>query len=256
MLDRIRCALTYANVMSTIAVFGVLGGGAYAAAQIGADDIKRNAVRSKHIKQGQVARKHLKARVVSPAKLATGAVTGPKLATGAVTEAKLADAAVTGAKVNESTLETVPNADRLDGVDAADLVRGRGGIRAVRGTDAPDSVDSAPFPLAGAGNFTLDCGNPASVGSVFKFTNTSGSTADVWADKVQDGSIPANQIFYSSVANGGNATLQISGPVVLEGRALARFTIAIGNQVTLVEARIVFVGGECSFNAVATEIAT
>jgi hypothetical protein len=201
--------------MSTIAVFGVLGGGAYAAAQIGADDIKRNAVRSKHVKKRQVGRNHLKARAVSAAKLATGAVKEPKIATGAVTEAKLADGAVTGAKVNESTLETVPNADRLDGVDAAELLRGRGGIRAVRGTDAPDSVESAPFPLTGAGNLTLDCRNPASAGSVFKFTNTSGSTADVWTDRVQDGSIPANQIFYSPVANGDNATISISGPVVL-----------------------------------------
>ena len=50
--------------------------------------------------------------------------------------------------------------------------------------------------------------------------------------------------------------VRLSGPVVLEGRALARFTIAIGSQVTVVEARIVFVGGECWFNAVATEIAT
>jgi hypothetical protein len=51
MLDKARSRLTYANVLSTIAVVSVLGtGSAYAAAQIGAGDIKRNAVRSKHVK--------------------------------------------------------------------------------------------------------------------------------------------------------------------------------------------------------------
>lgn len=55
MLEQIRRRLTYANVMSTIAVFGVLGGGgAYAAGKIGSGDIKRGAVRSKHIKNGTI----------------------------------------------------------------------------------------------------------------------------------------------------------------------------------------------------------
>lgn len=51
--------LTYANVMSTIAVFGVLGGGAYAVDQIGANGIQDDAVRSRHIKDGQVTRNDL-----------------------------------------------------------------------------------------------------------------------------------------------------------------------------------------------------
>jgi hypothetical protein len=57
--------LTYANVMSTIAVFGVLaGGGAYAASKIGSKDIKRNAVTGKHIKRGAVKGKHVKERTL------------------------------------------------------------------------------------------------------------------------------------------------------------------------------------------------
>lgn len=158
--------------------------------------------------------------------------------------------------MNESTLETVPNADRVDGVDAADLLRGRGDIRAVRGTDAVSGPESAPFVLAGAGDFTLGCQNPASVGSDFKFTNTSGTTADVWTDKVQDSFAIGHQIFYQSVPNGGSASVMVSGPVVLEGRSLVKFTIAIGDRVTLVEARLVFAGGVCSFNAVAIQMAT
>ena len=50
-----RRHLTYANVMSTIAVFVVVaGGGAYAATKIGPRDIRPNAVRSKHIANGTI----------------------------------------------------------------------------------------------------------------------------------------------------------------------------------------------------------
>lgn len=48
---RIRERMTYSNVMSTIAVFAVLGGGAYAATNVGSGDIEKNAVRSKHVKK-------------------------------------------------------------------------------------------------------------------------------------------------------------------------------------------------------------
>ncbi|MEK6328084.1 MAG: hypothetical protein AABM66_11265 [Actinomycetota bacterium] len=80
MLKRFRRRLTYANVMATIAAFGVLaGGGAYAATKIGSNDIRRNAVRSKHIKNGQVKRLDL----------GRGAVTRERIANGAVNEGKL-----------------------------------------------------------------------------------------------------------------------------------------------------------------------
>jgi len=61
MLNQLRRRLSYANVMATIAVFGVLaGGGAYAAQKIGPKDIAKNAVRSKHIKKNQVKGKDVK----------------------------------------------------------------------------------------------------------------------------------------------------------------------------------------------------
>ena len=60
-MRRIRSRLTYANVISTLALFLVLGGGAWAAATIGPNDIKRNAVHSKHIKNKAVTRAKLAA---------------------------------------------------------------------------------------------------------------------------------------------------------------------------------------------------
>jgi hypothetical protein len=49
MRQRLRSNLTYANVMATLAVFLVLGGGAYAAFHL-----PRNSVRSRNIVNGQV----------------------------------------------------------------------------------------------------------------------------------------------------------------------------------------------------------
>lgn len=65
MVERLAQRLTYANTVATIALFVALGGGsAYAVATIGANDIKKKAVRSKHIKGDQVLAKHIKGNQV------------------------------------------------------------------------------------------------------------------------------------------------------------------------------------------------
>ena len=77
----VRSRLTYANVMSTIAAFGVLaGGGAYAANKIGPDEIASNAVRSKHIKKRQVKGSDLSKRAIpftGRGSFRSGSVTNP-----------------------------------------------------------------------------------------------------------------------------------------------------------------------------------
>jgi hypothetical protein len=73
MLDGLRSRLTYANVMSTIAVFAALTtGGAYAAGKITAGDISKNAVHSKHIKRNAVTTLKIRDRAITAAKLADG----------------------------------------------------------------------------------------------------------------------------------------------------------------------------------------
>jgi hypothetical protein len=87
----IRKRLTYANVMSSIAVFLVLGGGAaFAATKIGANQLKANSV-----KTGKIVKE---------------AVTTSKIKQNAINTSKIANDAVTGEKVNEGTLGTVPSA--------------------------------------------------------------------------------------------------------------------------------------------------
>lgn len=49
----IRSRLTYANVVSTLCLFIVLGGGAWAAAQIDSGDVKDNSLKSVDLKDGK-----------------------------------------------------------------------------------------------------------------------------------------------------------------------------------------------------------
>jgi hypothetical protein len=84
----IRRHLTYANVMSTIAVFIVLGGSAYALAKhsVGAKQLKKNAVTSKKIKDGAVTGAKLGAGAVTPTSFNVSVVqaTAAPIAPGAV----------------------------------------------------------------------------------------------------------------------------------------------------------------------------
>jgi hypothetical protein len=144
-LKQIRRHLTYANVMSSIAVFLMLGGAtAFAATKIGANEIKANSIKTGKIvkeavtegkiKKGAIGESRLADGAVTTNKLADNAVTTPKiakeavtadkLAKNAVTTEKIANDAVTGDKVKESTLGQVPSA--VNAVNSAAL----GGIAA------------------------------------------------------------------------------------------------------------------------------
>jgi hypothetical protein len=98
-VKQIRKRLTYANVMSSIAVFLLLGGAtAFAASKIGSSQIKSNAITTGKIKKE------------------------------AITTSKIKKDAVTGAKVKESTLGTVPsatNATNATNANNANTVGGR-----------------------------------------------------------------------------------------------------------------------------------
>jgi len=101
-VKQIRKRLTYANVMSSIAVFLILGG-ATAFAALG-----KNTVGSKQLKKNSV--------------------TTAKIKKEAVTTAKLKNGAVTGAKVNLGSLGKVPsaaNADNATNAGNANTVNGR-----------------------------------------------------------------------------------------------------------------------------------
>jgi hypothetical protein len=89
-LNQISKRLTYANVMSSIAVFLVLGGAtAFAATHLG-----KNSVGNKQLKKN--------------------AVTNAKIKKDAVTGAKVKNGSLTGSDINLGTLGTVPTAAKSD----------------------------------------------------------------------------------------------------------------------------------------------
>lgn len=75
-MKRIRSRLTYANVMSSIAVFLVVAGGSAFAA----NQLAKNSVGTKQIKKNAVTKAKLKARAVKSGKIAVGAVRGNQVA--------------------------------------------------------------------------------------------------------------------------------------------------------------------------------
>lgn len=90
-MSTIRKRLTYSNVMSSLAVFLVLGGAsAYAAKKIGSNGLKSNSVTTAKIKKN----------AVTTAKIKKNAITTAKIKNSTVSTEKIKNAAVTGEKIN------------------------------------------------------------------------------------------------------------------------------------------------------------
>lgn len=118
-MTKLRKRLTYANVMSSIAVFLVLGGAtAVAAKKIGSNELKSNSVTTAKIKKN------------------------------AVTTAKIKKDAVTGAKVKESTLGEVPSAANAANAANFDKYVPFGIVTANNG-ESKTLVTYGPFSLIG-----------------------------------------------------------------------------------------------------------
>ncbi|HWI94967.1 MAG TPA: hypothetical protein VNS60_02745 [Solirubrobacterales bacterium] len=125
-MKQIRKRLTYANVMSSIAVFLVLGGAtAFAASQLG-----KNSVGSKQLKKNSVTAAKLKNKAVTTSKIADKAVTG----------AKVADGSLTGTDINAGSLGTVPSANHATSAGSASGL-----------TTLPSGKSESGFYAAGGG---------------------------------------------------------------------------------------------------------
>lgn len=168
-MKQIRKRLTYANVMSSIAVFLVLGGATALAA-----GLAKNSVGSKQLKKN--------------------AVTSAKIKNNAVTSAKIKNGAITGAKVNLGTLGTVPNATHADSASKADSAGSAGNADTVDGQHVVKFFKTLSAGQSGVGlgsvggfSFTATCessnvdvnvASPSGVGWVMQSGGTAGNTED------------------------------------------------------------------------------
>ncbi len=84
MIGKLKGRLTYANAVSTLCLFLLLGGGAYAATQL-----PRNSVGTRQLKRNAVSAPKLRRNAVTSAKVRNGAITQAKLAPGTLSAANL-----------------------------------------------------------------------------------------------------------------------------------------------------------------------
>jgi hypothetical protein len=111
-MKRFLPRLTYANVVSTLCLFLLVGGAsAFAATKlvknsVGATQIKKNAIVTAKIKNAAVTTSKLANNAVTSGKIADAAVTNSKLADAVVTSGKLADNAVTSSKLANNAVTT------------------------------------------------------------------------------------------------------------------------------------------------------
>lgn len=122
--------LTYANVVSTLALIIALSGAtAYAASKlpdrsVGEFQLRPGAVTAEKIRKNAITAPKIKAEAIKQGKIASGSITAAKMTAGsvsnsslqegAVSNSKLAPEAVTGDKVNEGTLSQVPSAAKAE----------------------------------------------------------------------------------------------------------------------------------------------
>jgi hypothetical protein len=124
-----RPKLTYANVISTLSLFLLLGGGAAFAAS----HLRKNSVGTKQIKNNAVTLKKIKKNSINSAKVKPNSLTGKN--------------------INLNTLGTVPSAEIANGLAALEpthVVGAPGEPEFQHGdTNAPSGVPGFPYPPAG-----------------------------------------------------------------------------------------------------------
>jgi len=107
-VKQIRQRLTYANVVSTLALVLVVGGATAIAAKVpkhsvGPHQLRSNAVTTPKIKANAVTTRKIKKNAITAVKIKDKAIKNEKLDDNAVTTSKIANGAVTGAKIDAAS---------------------------------------------------------------------------------------------------------------------------------------------------------
>jgi len=107
-VKQIRQRLTYANVVSTLALILVVGGATAIAAKVpkhsvGPHQLKSNAVTTPKIKANAVTTRKIKKNAITAIKIKDKAIKSEKLDDNSVTTSKIVNGAVTGAKIDAAS---------------------------------------------------------------------------------------------------------------------------------------------------------
>jgi hypothetical protein len=116
-MQAIARRLTYANVVSTLALFLVLAGGAAYAARV-----PRKSVGPRQLKANAVTTAKIKANAVTTRKIKRNAVASAKIKNGAIETEKIADGSVSLNDLNSSTMPFSRVVDRARGSSALAVI--------------------------------------------------------------------------------------------------------------------------------------
>ena len=175
MLRRARSRLTYANVMSSIAVFMAMGGVAWAATlpknSVGTAQLKSNSVTSAKIKTGQVASSDVKDKALVSADVRDNTLTGDDVDENSLGQVPSAASATPATSANTATSATTAESAQpmafatVDGA-TGNISDAKGVVQAnvTRVNTGQYCISGLAFPVKGASVVT-------------QFTGTAGSTA-------------------------------------------------------------------------------
>ena len=171
-MKNLRGKLTYANVISTLCLFLLLGGGAaYAASQLA-----KNTVGTKQLKKNSV--------------------TTAKIKKQAITAAKVKNGTLTGTQINTSTLGTVPTANQAHSADTANALGPQEGWHVVGAPGEPQFEHSfTNYPLTPSASFERLAFFKDAAGIVHLKGGVLGGGADKSVFRLPPGFRPASEMF-------------------------------------------------------------
>ncbi len=192
MLAKLRARMSYANVVSTLALALAVGGGsAYAATKIGSDGLRYHAV--------------------TASKLANNAVTPSKVKDNSLSGRELRDNSITSADIRNGTLQAgdfaagqLPKGDKGDpGVALFGVVTADGGLASGRGVTALGGTPAGGAYVATFGQDVSKCAAIATLtggpGGTVTAAPTSGNPAQV-TFQTREGAVGTPRAFQFAIA--------------------------------------------------------
>jgi hypothetical protein len=166
----VRSHLTYANVVSTVCLFILLGGTSYAVAtgSIDSREIRNNTIRSGDLRNNEVRSRDIRNRTVLGRDVLSNTLNGQH--------------------INESKLGKVPSAEdaaTLAGLAPSSFVQG-GGRLIANTVDVASGAAATVLELPGLGNLTVPSGTGSGCDAAapdlgLRYTNTSGTHQDLFS---------------------------------------------------------------------------
>jgi hypothetical protein len=104
MLSRLRPRLTFANVMSCVALFVALGGTSYAALSVGSGQIKNHSIKGVDVAENSITGDNIKQRSLKEGDIGSGQVDARTIKNGSIEEQKMALGSVTTGTIKDRSI--------------------------------------------------------------------------------------------------------------------------------------------------------